>query len=556
MSWGAFLGALGNSTINTMEKLDEQDIRRLQKERLRTQVQEEEGLRTALKETPRVEHTGGEAVGSVVDKSMGFYDDQQREQLKTALGGMTPEQQQAALRSYAPVAQNPEQDLSNVAVYQNPQGQALATDRYKEISETERHSRVAQRLSAEGNISGMEKALQMKSLVRQNELQDKFDKWRDGLQKEQGRLRTSIMENGISSIPKEINPDLAKHGMKAEFVKNGGMGAIVVKQGKNVVFTGSDPDEILGAVTREKINLFSQELLSMMGDMGQVVSFLQAQMSAGQKNRELDIKAGDAASSAKYREAVANHYKEERAFKRQVHEEGAPQRQAALNYTTAQTEALSKSGPPIGEVNGVSVFNNPKGVGAIYADGTPVAADARVSPTPPYNAQLEQAAGLEKAILDEGVVNPKTQKPYTPAEAKAYAIQVSRGRNEKEIDLIGRAISADPSLLTDSKKMNQALTNMGLRPYEPSMTQQKLDMLDKNGGAKNVNKTAIVRQPKLTTVPEMEERLSELQSHLSNKSLTPAQRSSFKREYDQLERKIRGATPRVGPRVFERMDRD
>lgn len=455
IDWGIALGSAVNSGVDKYTRLQDQSFKDLQAKQLKTQMDEEEGYRRAQSEISGTQYEGGTAIPDLVNQGVGGpFNDEQRAYLAKSLEQMPPEQSQAALRALSNAKlTTPGHDLSNIGVYRDKQGRVLATNDHSEISPTERYRRLIDRLQKEGNISGVERALQMKSAVRQSELDDKFDKFFGGLQEEQTELQRVITEKGMQAVPGVINDKLKEHGMKAEFVANKAGGAIVVKKGKEVIQRLNSPDEVIGGLTKERVNLFSQELLPLMGNMNQVTQWLTTQYQAKQKDRELQIKAAEAASAAGYRQGMLQHQSAALAHQQQVHADGAPLRGAQLDFSKAQTANLSKLGSPIGEIDNVPVYSSLNGT--VFGDGTPAPADARIMPTPGRNPQAEQLEMIAQNL--KGQINPATNKEYTDQEAMVESRKIlNRQDTEKRLGEARIKLLAETDLTPGTPEFEKA----------------------------------------------------------------------------------------------------
>jgi hypothetical protein len=294
---GVAFGSAIKSGVGTYTALQDQAQKDLQTKRLQQQMTEEDGYRLAQKEISAERLTGGTAVGDVVQESTPFYDTQQKEQLTTALKGMTPEQQQAALRSFAPVEQNDK--LAKIGVYEAPDGRLLASNERTSKSAMDKQRELIERMQSEGNMYGQEKALQMKSIVRQSDLDDRFDKFFNSTQDTQKTLQKAITDNGLSGVPNAVNTDLKKYGMSAKFVSGKGAGYIDVIQGGKSVGRYTDGDSIVKAVTQAKFSVFNEELVGLMGSADKAASFMTQQYGLKQRDRQIAIQERAVAAKEK-----------------------------------------------------------------------------------------------------------------------------------------------------------------------------------------------------------------------------------------------------------------
>ena len=198
MNFGAALGAAFNSGINTYERLGEEELRAMQRKKLKEEMDNDAALSAAIKKYSAQGDfsniQGGQDVGAIADKALNFENNPEyMSEFKSGLSKLSPEQQQAVLRAYAgteydvsktaqpPVAggtpaQTPAIDLSKVNVYQDKTGQAVGTQEAgQRRSGNDIYRDVAAEMASTGNLRGYKEALVIKNAARESELADKFD---------------------------------------------------------------------------------------------------------------------------------------------------------------------------------------------------------------------------------------------------------------------------------------------------------------------------------------------------------------------------------------------
>ena len=410
INWGTALGAAVETGFKTYERLGEEEYREMMRAKMRKEMEQEKQFESAMANARKVDYTGGEGVADTVSKGLNFSPEQQAE-FNSGLSQLPPDKQAEVLRAYSK-SENATGaiDLSKIGVYKGQDGGYMASNETTPRRSSDIYRDVAGEMQAAGNTTGLMKAIGIKTAVRESDLQDKFDDWSSSLRDRMTKLQTTINNNGLSGVPSVVNPELKKAGITTEFVQGANGGSIVAKKSGKVVGTFGSGDDVLGAVMNLSLEGLASELLPMMGSPQAVASFIQGQQQIALKGREVDIKdrevgikAGDAKSSAEYR-----------ARSLKLQQDG----------TTA----------PYGEdAEGRVVFQNNRGPGFKYGDGTTVPSDAKVRATSTITAGTRadatsmdaRATDIATALFRSEEINPRTNKPFTSMEeAKTHAYKL------------------------------------------------------------------------------------------------------------------------------------
>lgn len=437
IDWGIALGAAVKSGVNTYTTLQDQAAKDLQMQRVKRQMDDEDGFRRAQSEAAREQYTGGEAVSGVVDRGLNFTEDQ-KAQLKADFAKMPVDQQQTALRAYANAGYaNEGQDLSKIGVYRGANGEILATNQVKEYTPVQRQGLVLDRMMKEGNLYGVERSLQLKQMLRENELKDRFDKFSSKFQDEMAEVQGVIQGKGLSGVPDAVNGKLKAHGMQAEYVPGKAGGMVVVKQGKNVVGQYTNPDDVMTGIANAQLSLFSQELLPLFGDIGQVTQFLNLQFNARAKEKELALKGREL--DIKDREVGIK----------------ASEASGKNAYYQALTGEVGK-GTPVALVNPATqemAFADPKRPGSIVGlDGQPITDTKGFVPVALAQTKMTTDATANKAQYGTPVLKNVT---YMDGGTKR-SISVIQSFNRDETGKpVVQVTTLDGSPITDSKILGQ-----------------------------------------------------------------------------------------------------
>jgi len=366
---------------------------------------------------------------------------------------------------------------------------------------------VVDRMMQEGNLYGVEKGLALHKGLRDFDADVKFDEFTKRMQDDMELTQRVLLSKGLSGVPDALNDRLKDQGMKAEYKDDKAGGVVIVRKGDEIVGQYRTPEEIMKAVSVAEINMFSQELLPHFRDMGQLTSWLQAKYQARQKDRELNIKAADSASMAGYRQGVLNNQAEELQFNREQFDKeyGLRSREAdsLINSRDAQTDALGKTGAPVGTVDGVDVYVNPKGPGLIYGGGEAVAPDAKfeVATTPGATVQQirEVAAGLK------GTINPQTNELYTDTEATVEAQKIIKGKNYEALSRETVKDLLSNGLKVGTPEFNEAYNLMMGSIVRPGTTKTEQALgdggLDKEFGSGTQGSSAENKDPPKSALP-------------------------------------------------------
>lgn len=295
---GAALGAAVNTGISTYERLGEEQLRAMQREQLRKEIAEKEALDQAWRQSQaRVGQSDDYTQALKTGSEIGT---QQAQMLSNqgALPGNTAEDQ-AFERASAEAAAGA---MRENAVRQGAIPAAKAALPEMKPTEYTKAQGMEDYVKAAGQISrkGTLEAIQLKQIVRQSELEDKFFKRQEKFNNDLASIQGTRESFGMKGIF-----DLAsKNGMKnIKFVegKNGIGSRIQVLGPKgDVLQTISDPNVAADMLSEIVTNEFFKESASFLGSPDKVIAYMQGE-------RQIKIKEREATDKGAYYQAYGDY---------------------------------------------------------------------------------------------------------------------------------------------------------------------------------------------------------------------------------------------------------
>lgn len=325
MNWGAFAGALTNSAISTYERLGEEEMREMQRKKMKQEQADEDAFRAAMRDAPVNKGTGGIDIGDAVSQGLRGFTPEQTKYLQDELAKMPPEQAQAALRAYgASEYGSGAIPLKDMGVYRTQDGKMQVTSDFKPMGQSERMGYVLQRMQDSGNISGAQRALQFKSLFRDSEQQDQFDKFTDNLRDVQTFVAKGDAEGFVERLKKD--------GLDVRLQK-GKDGAVALQYFEKGKLVSSFPNlaEAGAALSEQLTTQMVMQNPSLFKDIGGLTAYQAQRYKLKQGDRELDLKEKDNASQAGYRSAMIGLNKERLEFDRRRADREDAKAEAAAN---------------------------------------------------------------------------------------------------------------------------------------------------------------------------------------------------------------------------------
>jgi hypothetical protein len=296
---GAFAGALGQSALSTYERLGEAGFRQLQRAQLAQEIQEKADLDQAWRESQA--RVGQQDEYGQAIRTEGFAGKQQAQMLSDqgALRGNTPEDQ-AFERASAEAAAGA---LRENAVRQGaiPESKAalpaMAPTEYTAKQGMQDYVKAASQVSRKGTLE----ALQMKNVMREADIQDKFDLAKEDLDNTLAKIHGIGESNGLKGLADAAS----KEGLKVRFVegKNGVGSRIQVLGPKGDVLESiTDVGTATDKLSKAAMQQFYDKSVGLLGSADKVIAAMQG---------ERKVKAAETSAQADlaYKTAYADYIK-------------------------------------------------------------------------------------------------------------------------------------------------------------------------------------------------------------------------------------------------------
>lgn len=292
-NFGAFAGAAANTALNTYERLGEEELRDMQRKKLKQDMEQEAALDRAFAATQgRVGQTNDFTQGI---QTQGGVGSEQARMLSNQAAGMGAEGEQASAQSaIGTLRENAKVAPTTAAINPTEYTQGQANKDY---------------LSAASGISrkGAMEALQMKSAMRTSSIEDKFDNEMSNLNQTLARIHGTAESGGLKGLF-----DAGKQeGLKLNFVegKNGVGSRIQVLGPKgDVLETISDIATATQKLSDAAMGQFMNKSISLLGSPDKVIAAMQGNKNINLKEREVGVKEAIAPSEISKNYGAASYY--------------------------------------------------------------------------------------------------------------------------------------------------------------------------------------------------------------------------------------------------------
>lgn len=295
--WNAGASA-ASSFLGTLQGLTALENAQMKNDQMRREIEQEAALDKAWKESQA--RVGQKDEYSQAIKTEGLASPQQAQMLSNqgALPGNTAEDQAFERAS----AESAAGALRENAARQGAIPESKAA--LPELKPTEYTARQGMQdyIKAAGQVSrkGTVEALQLKGVMREAEIQDKFDSEKQKLDDTLARIHGIGESQGLKGLADAA----AKEGLKVNFVegKNGVGSRIQVLGPKgDVLETVSDVNSATDKLSKAALQQFYDKSVSLLGSPDKVLSFMQGE-------KKLAIAEKEAKDKGMYYTAVANAY--------------------------------------------------------------------------------------------------------------------------------------------------------------------------------------------------------------------------------------------------------
>jgi hypothetical protein len=304
INWGAALGAAVDTGIKTYERLGEEELREMQRQQLKKDIAEKEALDRAFRETQgRVgqQDEYGQAIKTGAGMSSAGTPQAQMLSNQGALPTDTPdarEFEKAAAESAAGA-------MRENAVRQGAIPESKAALPELKPTEYTADQGMKDYVAKSGLVSrkGMLEALQLKGVMRESDLQDKYDAATKKITSQMAEVQTAFVTGGMKDLAKVAK----ENGVKVEFVDKG-PGSYIRLLGPNgdTLKTFSDGQSAVAAMEEAISKEYSNTLMTLFGSPDKAAAFIQGQKQIKLKEREVDIKGRELDIKEPYYKAAAN----------------------------------------------------------------------------------------------------------------------------------------------------------------------------------------------------------------------------------------------------------
>lgn len=287
INWGLALGKALESGLNTYERLGEEELRQMQREKLRQEMEREKALDAAFASTQgRVGQK--DDYGVAIQKASGNtgMDMGQAKALSAqgALTGGTAEDiefEKASAEAAAGAMRENAARQGKVADAALPKMEA------EEYTSKQAMGDYAKQAALVGGRKGALEAIQLKKAFRQDDLDTQFDKTRQGYVDKLAQINGVAESQGMKGLA-----DLAtKNGLKVEFVEGkNGVGKINVLGPKgDVLETVTSVGDAVTKLEQAATKQFQSQAVGLLGDEAKLLTYLNQREEIGIKREQLGI---------------------------------------------------------------------------------------------------------------------------------------------------------------------------------------------------------------------------------------------------------------------------
>jgi hypothetical protein len=287
INWGAALGAAVDTGIKTYERLGEEELRQMQREKLRREIEQEKALDAAFAST---QGRAGQRddYGVAIQKASGNVgmDMGQAKMLSQqgALAGGTAEDidfERASAEAAAGAMRENAARQGKVADAALPRMEA------EEYTSKQAMGDYAKQAALVGGRKGALEAIQLKKAFRQDELDTQFDKTRQSYTDKLALINGTAESQGMKGLA-----DLAtKNGLKVEYVEGkNGVGKINVLGPKgDVLETVTSIGDAVTKLEQAATKQFQSQAVSLLGDEAKLLTYLNQREEIGIKREGLQV---------------------------------------------------------------------------------------------------------------------------------------------------------------------------------------------------------------------------------------------------------------------------
>ena len=277
INWGAALGAAVDTGFKTYERLGEEEMRQMQRDKMRKDLEQEKALDALY----------AEKLGRVGKEVSTFTPDM-----------ATPE------TGYYPAGTEPTTALpagrAGANYVSDSDGMALQETK-KEYTQKQALSDITREAGVIGGRKGAVEAMQYKSVARASDIEDKFDQSMEKLNTTLARINGTAESGGLKGLAEAAE----KEGLKVKFeAGSNGVGKINVLGPKgDVLETITSVGDAVGKLEQLAMKNFMTSNVALLGSYDKVAAYMQGERGLAIKEREAADKGAYYKSEASYNEA-------------------------------------------------------------------------------------------------------------------------------------------------------------------------------------------------------------------------------------------------------------
>lgn len=249
---GAFAGALGQSALSTYERIGEEELRAMQRQKFKQELEDQAATSRYLAEAAQEKnYTGGTDISQAIGQATASYDPETAKTVQGILANQTQDQLQSSLRAYGgaegmatPQTQAGALDLSKVGVYQGTDGKTMASNEGTALSAGEQYRYAANKALKEGRLGSVKELLPVAAAARTEERaaeEDDFSKWMKNSNTQVQKDPVGFVEKHLVEYNKAKKGSPLDDGLTGSVVKGADGSSSFVQINKNNKVVSSTP---------------------------------------------------------------------------------------------------------------------------------------------------------------------------------------------------------------------------------------------------------------------------------------------------------------------------
>lgn len=302
-NWGIAAGAAATAAMNTYERLGEEELRKMQREKFKSEMQKEADERQAALET--FGKVGQETEYGQAIATEGKTNTAQAKALSDQVRTGDAEFDNAVATSTAGALRE-NAARNGVKSAEEPMG-AIKGGTYSEQQAYQDYARKMAGIDSKAGRAARVEGLQVKKAVRESDIDDKFDTARNTLNDHLTQIHTLAESKGMAGLAEAAK----KNGMPVKYVEGkNGLGTIQVLDPKTnkPIQTINSVGDAVSALEKQAMSHFQSSAVSLLGSPDKVLSYMNQREELGFKGREVAVKEAIAPSEIAKNMGAAGYY--------------------------------------------------------------------------------------------------------------------------------------------------------------------------------------------------------------------------------------------------------